>query len=235
MSASVRCPRWAPRRGSGGGAETPYGYLGLIATRLVPADLRLILRAGFSLPPRVAWFYVRAYALARRHHDQFSVAASARPEDLGQLLATAKGRRYVVELGTATAWTAVALALADTSRQVVSYDPVLHPQRAQYLRLAGADARARIRLRVEPGESGPADDDPPADLLFIDISRHERADTIAAFDAWRDALAPDAVVAFHDYSPQFPGVAEAVDELGLRGSLTGQTLFVWRTSQSASE
>ena len=46
--------------------------------------------------------------------------------------------------------------------------------------------------------------------------------------AWRPALAPGALVLFHDYGhPGFPGVAEAVSKLGLHGSADGG-IFVWR-------
>jgi predicted O-methyltransferase YrrM len=187
-----------------------------------------VLRAALWLPPGVAWFYARAYRLARKHRDEFSVIAAALPEDVSRLLALAKGRRYVVELGTGTAWTAIALALADPRRQLVTYDPVPHPQRAWYLELASAAARARIEIRSQPAEWGPADGDPPVELLFIDISAHTRSDTVNAFRTWRRALAPDAVVAFHDYGPAFPGVVEAIEELGLHGTVSGHSLFVWR-------
>jgi len=186
------------------------------------------------LPPRVALFYARAHVLARRQGDAFSLVAPARPEDLSQLLALAAGRRYVVELGTGTAWTAIALALADRRRQVVSYDPVWHTQRVSYLRIAGAQARARIRLRSQRAERGSADGDARVEFLFIDIGGHTRADTVAAFLAWHRSLASGAVVAFHDYGPHCPGVAEAVAELGLRGSVTGESLFVWHAPRVAA-
>jgi hypothetical protein len=65
--------------------------------------------------------------------------------------------------------------------------------------------------------------------LFVDSS-HDREQTLAEFGAWRDALAPGAVVAFHDYDePAYPGVTEAVRELGLDGEVFGH-LFVWRAS-----
>jgi hypothetical protein len=63
-------------------------------------------------------------------------------------------------------------------------------------------------------------------MLFID-STHEREGTLTEFRAWRERLAPGAVVAFHDYGhPEFPGVAQAVAELGLDGEVHGG-LFVW--------
>lgn len=44
--------------------------------------------------------------------------------------------------------------------------------------------------------------------------------------AWRPALTPGALVVFDDHThPDFPGVREAVEELGLGGAQHG-TLFV---------
>jgi predicted O-methyltransferase YrrM len=176
------------------------------------------------LPPRVAWFRLRARRLARRTGDEFSRVSVTRTDELGRLLVLARGRRRVVELGTGTAWTAIALALADPRRRVVSYDPIAREERERYLDLAGV--REQIELIELPGESGPPDGAPPAELVFIDSS-HEREETLAAFFAWSGHLTPGAVVAFHDYNePQYPGVTEAVDELGLRGEVFGH-LFIW--------
>jgi len=59
-------------------------------------------------------------------------------------------------------------------------------------------------------------------------SSHDRDSVAAAFAAWRNALAPRAVVAFHDYGhPDYPGVREAVRQLELSGEERGG-LFVWR-------
>jgi hypothetical protein len=45
---------------------------------------------------------------------------------------------------------------------------------------------------------------------------------LAAFRAWRDSLATNGVVVFHDYDhPSYPGVREAVAELGLGGRSVG--------------
>ena len=42
------------------------------------------------------------------------------------------------------------------------------------------------------------------------------------FHAWRPNLAEGAIVVFHDYgNPEFPGVAEAVQEIGLPGEVVG--------------
>jgi predicted O-methyltransferase YrrM len=178
---------------------------------------------------RVARFYWRAHRHARRSGDRFSLDSAARPSELAELLALAAGRQVVVELGTGTAWSAIALALDDSTRRIVSYDPSVRPERVAYLKLAGAPARERIELRAEPDSRGPHVGDAAPELLFID-SEHERQPVLDAFAAWRGALAPGAVVVFHDYGhPRYPGVREAVAELGLQGSERGG-LFVWRAA-----
>jgi predicted O-methyltransferase YrrM len=190
------------------------------------AQLRLLLSLR-ALPWRVARFYLRARRHARRSGDRFSLDSAARPSELAELLELAAGRDVVFELGTGTAWSAIALALDDRSRRIVSYDPSVRPERIAYLKLAGDDARERIELRAEPDTRGPHVGDLPAQLLFID-SEHEREPVLAAFAAWRAALAPSAIVVFHDYRhPDYPGVREAVDELALEGSERGG-MFVWR-------
>ncbi len=178
------------------------------------------------LPFPVAVFFLRARGRAHRRRDQFSLASAARPSELATLLALAAGRERVVELGTGTGWTAAALAVADERCHVVTLDPIERPERAGYLHLAGA-AAARVQLRAEPDSAGPSDGDVPVDLLFIDSS-HEREATVLAFRVWHPTLAPGAIVAFHDYGhPDYPGVAEAVADLGLAGDRDGG-LFVWR-------
>jgi predicted O-methyltransferase YrrM len=133
----------------------------------------------------------------------------------------------VVELGTGTAWSAIALALENEARRVVSCDPCVRPEREAYLDLAPRAARERIELRRESDSAGSRPGDEPVELLFIDSS-HEREPTVTAFRAWRDALAPGAVVVFHDHgNPHYPGVRQAVAELGLAGRESG-SLFVWR-------
>jgi predicted O-methyltransferase YrrM len=177
-----------------------------------------------ALPPRVAWFQARARALAHREGDGFSLTSVTRPKDLRTLLSAARGRRHVVELGTATGWTAISLALAEADRHVTTFDIVDRPEPARYLRLAGADARARIELVTAPGSDGPRDER-PVDLLYIDSS-HERQATIDEVRAWQPALAPGAAIVFDDYGhPDYPGVREAVTELGVAGRIAG-TLFV---------
>ena len=193
------------------------------------ADLRLLasrLPALRVLPPRVAWFHARALIHAVRAGDAFAVQSATRPRDVATLLNLAQGRRYVVELGTATAWTTAAFALDDPARRVLSFDPVEQPHRGEYLGLLPARARERIDLVRAPGVDGTEHATAPVDLLFID-STHERDDTIAEVEAWRARLRPGALAVFHDYdNPAFPGVRDAVRTLGLRGAAHGGS-FVW--------
>jgi predicted O-methyltransferase YrrM len=131
-----------------------------------------------------------------------------------------------VELGTGTAWSAIALALDDGGRRVVTYDPVVRPEREEYLALVSPRVRERVELREAPDAAGPQPGE-SAEVLFID-SAHEREAVVDAFCAWREALSPGAVVAFHDYRhPAYPGVREAIHELALRGEVSGG-LYVWR-------
>jgi predicted O-methyltransferase YrrM len=179
------------------------------------------------LPPRIGLFYWRAHRHARRMEDQFSLVSAARPAELAELLELAQERSYIVELGTGTAWSAIALVLADRARRVISYDPCVRPQREAYLDLVRPSVRERVELRDQPDSHGPHPGDPPVQLLFIDSS-HDADSVLSAFSAWRDALAPGAIVAFHDYDhPVYPGVREAVARLELAGRQSGG-LFVWR-------
>ena len=133
-----------------------------------------------------------------------------------------------MEIGTGTAWTTAALALADRERRVLSFDPKVWPQRERYLGLAGADAASRIELVAGGGEEGPGPGQWRPDMVFVDGS-HERDLTVRTFEAWQPALAPDGIVAFHDYrNPAYPGVTEAIHTLGLRGEAVGD-VFVWRS------
>jgi cephalosporin hydroxylase len=63
--------------------------------------------------------------------------------------------------------------------------------------------------------------------LYIDSS-HEREQTMAEVRAWQPHLRVGALVLFDDYThPDYPGVREAIEELGLEGERRG-TLFVHR-------
>jgi predicted O-methyltransferase YrrM len=178
------------------------------------------------LPAGVGLFFLRARRHARRTGDPFSLASSIRPRELAVLLQLARGRKAVVELGTGTAWCAIALAIGERGRRVITYDPCLRPERDAYLALASPGVRDRIDFRDEPDHRGPRDGE-TVELLFIDSS-HDRDSVLTAFRVWRPSLVPGAVVAFHDYDhPSYPGVSEAIAELGLAGHPHGG-LYVWR-------
>jgi predicted O-methyltransferase YrrM len=179
------------------------------------------------LPPRVALFYSRARRTAAREGDEWSLRSATGPESLARILRHARGRKRVVEIGTGTAWTTAALLIADRERRVLSFDPRVWPQRDRYLALTRAGVTARLELVQGGGEEGPGERPWRPDMLFVDGS-HDRELTIATFEAWRPRLARDAVVAFHDFeNSEYPGVTEAIRELGLDGEADGD-LFVWR-------
>ena len=197
-------------------------------------DARLLasrLGALRALPLQIAWFQARALLLAMRAGDTFAIESATRAADVSNLLDLARGRRSIVELGTATGWTTGSFALADPDRRVLSFDPVVQAHRDRYLGLLPANVRERIRLVRAPGAEGPAHADGPVDLLFVD-STHERDATIAELEAWRPHLGPDAVVVLHDYdNPAFPGVREAVEALGLPGR-PHRGSWVWVTKET---
>ena len=108
--------------------------------RRAAAEVRYAGRLG-QLPPRVAWFQWRAHHVARRTGDPFSPLSATRHPDLAVLLALARQRRRIVELGTGTAWTTLALALANPMCDLITFDPVVRPERERYLRFVDAKVR----------------------------------------------------------------------------------------------
>jgi predicted O-methyltransferase YrrM len=180
-----------------------------------------------GLPPSVAMFQWRARRLALRSGDSFALVSGTRPRNLAVLLGLARGCRRVVELGTGSAWTAISLALADGDRVVVSYDPIERQERERYVLLVGRKARERLRLIGLPGDQAPPNE--TVDLLYIDSS-HDLDDTLREVDAWRPALHPGSLIVFDDYGhPSYPGVEEAVAQMGLSGDRRG-ALFVHRVA-----
>ena len=179
-----------------------------------PRQLARLLLATRALPARAALFQARAMLRAARLGDDWALQSSTRPADVAELLRLARGRRLVVELGTATGWTAGSLLLADRKRRLMSFDPVVREHREAYLRLLPRSARERLELVTAPGHEARG---VGVELLFVDSS-HDRDATVAELRAWEPRLAPGALVVLHDYAnPAYPGVAEAVEELGLSG------------------
>src|ERR687885_1377412 len=111
-----------------------------------PRSLARLLLTVRVLPPRVALFQARAMLRAARLGDDFALVSSTRPPDVAELLRLARGRHEVVELGTATGWTAGSFLLADPARRVTSFDPVVREHRDDYLALLPGSARARLKL-----------------------------------------------------------------------------------------
>src|SRR5918998_704971 len=106
--------------------------------------------------------------------------------------------------------------------QATSLARLPRPVAAFWLR---AMRRARLHLHDRPGGRGP-DDPPPVDAVFIDSS-HEYDETVATFRTWEPALAAGGIIAFHDWQDEaYPGVTEAVRDLGLPRGGRGD-LFVW--------
>ena len=191
--------------------------------RRLPPNVRFLLSLRV-LPCGVAVFQWRARRLAAKLGDEFGPVSATRPAKLATLLELAENRRYVVELGTAMAWTAIALALADRTREVASYDPVERREVDLYLTLVPAAVRRRVSVIVGPSDQGPRVER-TVDLLYIDSS-HEREGTLRELKAWSPALSKAAVVVFDDYShPDYPGVKQAIEELGLDG-VEREGLFV---------
>ena len=189
---------------------------------------RLALQAGSltRLPRPVAAFWLRAMRRAQIDRDTWSIDVACRPAELRVLLDTLAGAQRVAEIGTAAGWTTCCLALARSGREVHSWDVEAHPERERYLDLLKAEDRARVHLHDRPGGLGPADP-PPVDAVFIDSS-HEYDETVATFRTWAPVVAPGGIVAFHDWQDDaYPGVTQAVSDLGLQGEGRGH-LFVWR-------
>lgn len=184
------------------------------------------LRFLLALPGPVRSFWVRALLAALRQGDGWSVAVACRPAELHRILEAFRGCAVVGELGTAAAWTTSALALAEPGRRVHSWDVEVHHQRDTTLALLPTEVCARIELHARPGGTGPHPP-PPVDALFLDSS-HEREETVESFRLFATAMPAGGVVAFHDFAdPDYPGVMEAIDELGLTGRASGH-VFVWR-------
>ena len=180
------------------------------------------------LPAAVRDFRQKASKLAKERDDGWATLSTQRAMGVSNLLELARWKSNVVELGTASGWTAAALALTDPTRTVTTFDPTDRPNRADYWSLLDPSVRKRISYFKEDGAKG-AKRVKNVDFLFLDSS-HDYEPTIKEFNAWKPSLAPGAVVVFDDFGhPEFPGVADAVRDLELDGEVAGGH-FVWRAS-----
>ena len=163
--------------------------------------------------------------LAAERGDEWARLSTQRATGVGNLLELARWKTNVVELGTASGWTAAALALADPRRAVSTFDPFDRPNRADYWALLDPSVRKRLKYFEEDGVKG-AKRLKDVDFLFLDSS-HDYEPTIAEFSAWRPRLVPGAIVVFDDFGhPDFPEVARAVRDLDLTGEVADGH-FVW--------
>jgi predicted O-methyltransferase YrrM len=142
---------------------------------------------------------------------------------LSRLLAVARGRDRIVELGTAAAWTAYSIALANPRARVKTYDRELRAGRDRYRRLLPDSALERVELILRRGEEGP-ESPTSCDLLLIDAD-HRHPAVREMFDAWYGSVVPGGLVVFDDCAPDYPDVVRTIADLGLSGELLGR-LFV---------
>lgn len=180
------------------------------------------LRAARGLPGALGRLRYRLLVKAVRLGDTKSVVYSTGGSDLVQLVRLASGADRVVELGTYAGWTALTLAAAYPDADIVAIDPMPVENRAIYLRQHSAGARIEVLpVTAEVARGARLD----VDLVFIDVT-HDEPTTRIAFEAWEEAVRPGGTVCFHDI--HLPGVAQAVENLGLIGERLGESMFVWR-------
>ena len=174
------------------------------------------------LPPSVVLFRLRAIAVARQAGDpvrHWSLSFWR----LSRLLALARGRERIVELGTLSGWTAYSLALANPRARVKTYDYTTWPGRERYRPLVPASALERVELVQRRGQEGP-EKPTSCDFLLIDAD-HWHPAVREMFEAWYGSVVPGGLVVFDDVAPEFPDIARTISDLGLSGDRLGR-LFV---------
>jgi hypothetical protein len=135
-----------------------------------PATLRLGLDAGL-LPAEARWFYLEAVGTAVRNGDGWTLERVPPGEELAHLLEVASGSKRVVEIGAQTGWTALALALSDHDRSVISFGrPGASQGPGRYAGLVDASVRARVGSRERRVEEVPPVMPGPADIAHVDLS-----------------------------------------------------------------
>jgi predicted O-methyltransferase YrrM len=175
------------------------------------------------------WFRERSRAI--RGLDRMAVAALTLPVGqirldesrfLGELVSSLRGPGPIVEVGTLFGWsTRVMTLFKERDRELITVDnygwnPLgLPPERhrsstseslAEAVRSHNVRIVARDKASFYETYAGP----PPA-LVFLDAV-HSYEQTKADIDWARRVDA--GVICLHDYSPEHPGVVQAVDEAG---------------------
>jgi caffeoyl-CoA O-methyltransferase len=108
-------------------------------------------------------------------------------------LVTLRQPRRVLEIGTFTGWSSIAMALAlPRNGSVVSCDVNEETTAVARRYAAEAGVADRIDYRVGPGIELVADLDGPFDLVFIDADKESYVDY---YEAVLPKLAPDGVIA----------------------------------------
>lgn len=179
------------------------------------------LLGGLRYPSRAIDLW-RLQREARRLGDP-NLALGASWEDIAAVLSLARGAETIAEIGTGNAFTSIVLARQYPAARIVTVDPFEHRYRRHYIEMMGVRS---LEIWTQRGDAGP-NGLSAIDLVFIDSS-HERDDTIAEFLAWGPAVRVGGAIAFHDYRAGWPGVDEAIADLGLKGDVMGRSVFVWR-------
>jgi hypothetical protein len=157
------------------------------------ASLRLGLNVGL-LSWEARFFYLEAVGTAVRRNDRWTLDRVPPAEELAQLLEIATGSERVVEIGAQTGWTALALAVSDERRSVISFRrPGASQGPGRYAHLVDASVRARVGSREQRVERVPGAMPGPADLAHVDLSQ-PYADMYAALVAAGLIVRPGGLV-----------------------------------------
>jgi len=81
-------------------------------------------------------------------------------------------------------------------------------------------------VRADQIEAAPMYRDGSLDFVFLD-SDHSYNATAAAIKAWLPKVKPGGVFAGHDFTPRWPGVVAAVNDL-IPGAVARGTCFYWK-------
>jgi hypothetical protein len=212
-----------------------------------PASRPVVLRTGRGVPrlrsgPTRERVNMNRFPFTR----EFQHVRGATPDEIGMALADfaamVPADQEIVELGVFQARTALIMAWGAKQGQgahVTAIDPWDLEGNVYDPPFTDADSRSWASYRVQ--ELGYSDrielvqafsheiaadwSGKPVGLLFVD-GDHTREGARLDIEAWAPHLAPGATIAVDDYHhPDWPGVAEAVDELVAEGVLVPVTIY----------